>query len=72
MKTKHNKNENSLNTKICTILIYFLWLLLAIVILGTFFLWNKTNSFTYVISGALVVIGLFINIHQFKKVKSNN
>lgn len=70
MKTNHS--ENSLNTKICTIIIYSLWLLLAVVILGTFFLWSKTNSLIYVISGTLLVIGLLINIRCFKKVKSNN
>lgn len=69
MTNENTNKKNSLNNTIGNIVIYISWIILICVIIGNIFIWQKTNDFTYIISGALAVLGSLFNIYILSKAR---
>lgn len=67
---KKTNNKNSLNNTIANIVIFISWIMLICIIIGNVILWQKTNNLTYIISGALAVLGGLFNIYLLSKARN--
>lgn len=62
-------NKNSLNNKIINTVVLILCIVLIYIIIISIIIWEKTSNLFYIISGAIVILGMLFNIYILLKEK---